>query len=291
MRVGYLGPPGDVREEALLELAGPGADLEAVAFPSVVNCFRAVRAGEVPEVLVPIENSIEGSVNQTLDQLVAGDVPLHIRAEVIQPIRHHLSSRRTLAPAELTRVLSHPHATAQCQHWLRAHAPQAEIVAANSTADAVRTVSGSDEPWAAISTLRAAELYGCERDRPRHRGHRGQHRPASCCSAGSPATAVGPGRFRTSIVCALERDRPGALLAILQEFAMRAVNLTQAGEPPHQDRPRQLHLLHRHRGQPDARSARGRSDHRDRAAGGRGGDVSGLLPGRRRVWLNSPRAR
>ena len=231
MRVGYLGPPGTFAEEALLELAGRDAELEAVAFPSVVNCFRAVRAGEVPEVLVPIENSIEGSVNQTLDQLVAGDVPLHIRAEVIQPIRHHLISKRTLTPADLTRVLSHPHATAQCQHWLRANAPQAEIVAANSTADAVRTVSGSDEPWAAISTLRAAELYGCQVI-ARDIEDTEDNSTRFVLLGREPVAAVGAGRFRTSIVCALERDRPGALLAILQEFAMRAVNLSKLESRP-----------------------------------------------------------
>lgn len=232
MRVGYLGPPGTFAEEALLELAGAAADLEAVAFPSVVDCFHAVRAGEVPEVLVPIENSIEGSVNQTLDQLVAGDVALCIRAEVIQPIRHHLIARRPLAPADLARVLSHPHATAQCQHWLRANAPRAEIVAANSTADAVRTVSGApDEPWAAISTLRAADLYGCvviARDIE----DTDDNSTRFVLLGREPAAAVGPGRFRTSIVCALERDRPGALLAILQEFAMRAVNLTKLESRP-----------------------------------------------------------
>jgi prephenate dehydratase len=231
VRVGYLGPPGTFAEEALLELAGLAAELEAVAFPSVVDCFRAVRAGEVPEVLVPIENSIEGSVNQTLDQLVAGDVALHIRAEVIQPIRHHLIARRPLAPADLTRVLSHPHATAQCQHWLRAHAPGAEIVAANSTADAVRTVSGADERWAAISTLRAADLYGCRVIA--HDIEDTEDNSTRFVLLGrEPAPAVGPGRFRTSIVCALERDRPGALLAILQEFAMRAVNLSKLESRP-----------------------------------------------------------
>ena len=231
MRVGYLGPPGTFAEEALLELAGPAGDLEAVAFPSVVDCFRAVRMGEVPEVLVPIENSIEGSVNQTLDQLVAGDVALHIRAEVIQPIRHHLIARQPLAPADLTRVLSHPHATAQCQHWLRANAPRAEIVAANSTAEAVRTVSGADEPWAAISTLRAADLYGClvmARDIEDIEDNSTRF----VLLGREPAPAVGTGRFRTSIVCALERDRPGALLAILQEFAMRAVNLSKLESRP-----------------------------------------------------------
>ncbi len=231
MRVGYLGPPGTFAEEALLELTGPAANLEAVAFPSVVECFRAVRAGEVPEVLVPIENSIEGSVNQTLDQLVAGDIALRIRAEVVQPIRHHLVGRRVLAPADLTRVLSHPHATAQCQHWLRAHAPGAEIVAANSTADAVRTVSGADEPWAAIGTLRAADLYGCQVI-AQDIEDTDDNSTRFVLLGLEPAPAIGPGRFRTSIVCALERDRPGALLAILQEFAMRAVNLSKLESRP-----------------------------------------------------------
>ena len=82
MRVGYLGPPGTFCEEALLSLRGGDAALEEIPFPTVVDCFRAVREGEVPEALVPIENTIEGSVNQTLDQLAAdGDV--WIRGEVI----------------------------------------------------------------------------------------------------------------------------------------------------------------------------------------------------------------
>ena len=231
MRVGYLGPPGTFAEEALLELSGPAADLEAVAFASVVECFRAVRAGEVPEVLVPIENSIEGSVNQTLDQLVAGDVALRIRAEVVHPVRHHLIAREPLEPRDLTRVLSHPHATAQCQHWLRAHAPDAEIVAANSTADAVRTVSGAAEPWAAIGTLRAADLYGCQVIAQDIEDTE-DNSTRFVLLGREAAPGVGPGRFRTSIVCALERDRPGALLAILQEFAMRAVNLSKLESRP-----------------------------------------------------------
>lgn len=228
MRTGYLGPPGTFAEEALLAL---GTATEAVPFPTVVDCFRAVREGEVPEALVPIENSIEGSVNQTLDQLAAARDELKIRAEVVHPVRHHLIARREIAPSELTRVLSHPHATAQCQAYLRANAPQAEIVAANSTADAVRTVSASDEPWAAIGTLRAADLYGCRVIAPDISDTDGNSTRFVLLGT-EPAPAVGPGRFRTSIICALERDRPGALLAILQEFAMRAVNLSKLESRP-----------------------------------------------------------
>jgi prephenate dehydratase len=190
-----------------------------------------VREGEVPEALVPIENSIEGSVNQTLDQLAAARDELKIRAEVVHPVRHHLIARAEVAPSELTRVLSHPHATAQCQAYLRANAPGAEIVAANSTADAVRTVSAAEEPWAAIGTLRAADLYGCRVIAPDISDTDGNSTRFVLLGT-EAAPAVGPGRFRTSIICALERDRPGALLAILQEFAMRAVNLSKLESRP-----------------------------------------------------------
>jgi len=226
--VGYLGPPGTFAEEALLALGTPG---EAVPFPTVVDCFRAVREGDVPEALVPIENSIEGSVNQTLDQLSAADGELWIRAEVVHPVRHHLIARADAAPGDLTRVLSHPHATAQCQTFLRAHAPGAEIVAANSTAEAVLTVSSSEEPWAAIGTLRAADLYGCRVIAP-DIADTEENNTRFVLLGTQAAPAVGPGRFRTSIICALERDRPGALLAILQEFAMRAVNLSRLESRP-----------------------------------------------------------
>jgi prephenate dehydratase len=226
--VGYLGPPGTFAEEALLAL---GSTAEAVPLASVVECFRAVRGGEVDEVLVPIENSIEGSVNQTLDQLAAADGALRIRAEVVHPVRHHLIARADLEPRRLARVLSHPHATAQCQEFLRASCPDAEIVAANSTAEAVLSVSASDEPWGAIGTLRAADLYGCRVIVPDIEDTEGNSTRFVLLGA-EGAPAVGPGRFRTSIICALERDRPGALLAILQEFAMRAVNLSKLESRP-----------------------------------------------------------
>jgi len=231
VRVGYLGPPGTFAEEALLSLIGPGSGAEPVPFPSVIDCFRAVAAGDVPEALVPIENSIEGSVNQTLDQLSFAEAAIVIRAEVVHPVRHHLISREPIAAEAIERVLSHPHATAQCQHYLRANLPGAEIVAANSTADAVRTVASADGAWAAIGTLRAADIYGC-RVIAADIEDTEDNSTRFILIGRESAPAVGPGRFRTSIVCALERDRPGALLAILQEFALRAVNLSKLESRP-----------------------------------------------------------
>jgi prephenate dehydratase len=230
VRVGYLGPPGTFCEEALLDLMGFGDDLEEVPIATVVDCFGAVRRGEVPMALVPIENTIEGSVNQTLDQLALGGI--HVRGEAILPIRHHLIARQAIDPGDITRVLSHPHATAQCQGFLRARAPRAEIVAANSTADAARIVGAGGEPGsAAISTLRAAELYGCEVI-ARDIADTSDNSTRFVLIGSEPVEAVGPGAFRTSIICAPPRDRPGALLAILQEFAMRAVNLSKLESRP-----------------------------------------------------------
>ena len=233
MRAGYLGPPGTFCEEALLRLAGSGAPLDEVPYPTVIDCFRAVREGEVPQALVPIENTLEGAVPQTLDQL-ASNHGVVIRAEVVLPVRHHLIARDPdLRPGRLERVLSHPHATAQCATWLRANAPQAEITASNSTADAVRIVgSGEAGVAAAIGTLRAAELYGGTPIATDIADAVGDNLTRFVMVGTEPGEATGPGRFRTSIICALDRDRPGALLAILQEFAMRAVNLTRLESRP-----------------------------------------------------------
>ena len=231
MRVGYLGPPGTFAEEALLRLVGPEPEQTLVPFPTVIDCFEAVHSGVVPEALVPIENSIEGSVNQTLDQLAAADGGIAILAQIVQPVRHHLSARHERPLSEITRVFSHPHATAQCTAYLRSELPGVETVATNSTADAVRIVSQSDEPWAAIGTLRAADIYGCavlaaDIEDARDNATR------FILLGREPRQAIGPGGFITSIICVPPRDRPGVLLAILQEFAMRAVNLTKLESRP-----------------------------------------------------------
>lgn len=232
MRVGYLGPPGTFTEEALLTLVGPGADVECVPFATVADCFEAVASGQIPEALVPIENSIEGSVNQTLDQLAFGPQGLVIRAEAIHPIRQHLIARHGVVIDQIERIITHPMVPAQCSVFLRRNLPEVEIVAATSTSEAVRQVLAAPaQCWAAIAPLRAADIYGGEvlaadiEDNP--------HNSTRFVLIGrEPVNATGPGRFRTSIICMLTRDRPGALLAILQEFALRAVNLTKLESRP-----------------------------------------------------------
>ena len=229
--IAYLGPPGTFCEEALIALVGAEAAAREVPKPSITACFEAVSTGEVAQALVPIENAIEGGVTQTLDQLVVHAGGIVIRGEVIHPIRHHLIARPGLALADITRVQSHPHATAQCGHWLTEMLPGAEVAAALSTADAVRTVVQSHEPEAAIGNFRAAEIYGgvvlAEDVADSMENH-----TRFVLVGRDEAEASGDGAFTTSIVCAIPRDRPGALLSILQEFSLRAVNLTRLESRP-----------------------------------------------------------
>lgn len=231
MRVGYLGPPGTFAEEALIALIGDLEAHDAVPLPGVVDTFEAVRSGEVPQALVPIENSIEGSVTQTLDQLAFVKPTLFLQAEVVHRIKHHLVVREGVTMGEVRQVVSHPQATAQCQGFLRRALPGVPLAASHSTAEAVRLVSATDEPWAAIGTLRAADLYGAEVVADDIADVHDNHTRFVLLGQDEVA-AEGPGRFRTSIVCLLDHDRPGALLAILQEFAMRAVNLSRLESRP-----------------------------------------------------------
>ncbi|MCB0873507.1 MAG: prephenate dehydratase [Actinobacteria bacterium] len=232
MKVGYLGPPGTFAEEALLRLFGSAADIEHVPYATVAECFEAVASGEVTDALVPIENSIEGAVNTTLDQLAFGPRGLLIRAEVIHPVRQHLIARPGVGLSDVTAVITHPMAPPQCSRFLRRNLPDVEVQAANSTAEAVRIVAQGDDSRAAIGPLRAADIYGGEvlaadiQDNDRNSTR-------FILIGTEPAEGTtGPGLFRTSLVCTLTRDRPGALLAILQEFAMRAVNLSRLESRP-----------------------------------------------------------
>lgn len=229
-RTGYLGPPGTWAEEALrasTDLSGG----EAVPLPSVHDVIAAVAAGEVDEGLVPMENSLEGSVSATLDVLAFEVEGVRIIREIIHPVRHRLIARRSLPLEEVERVISHPHAHAQCRRFVRARLPQAEIMAANSTAEAVRMVSQSEEKWAAIGSSLAARNYGCVvlaadiEDHPDN-----QTRFVILSRVPAPQDLQQP--YKTSIVCAIERDRPGSLLEILQEFASRDINLTKIESRP-----------------------------------------------------------
>ncbi len=230
-RIGFLGPPGTFTEQALLSRPSPElADADLLAYPTILDVLTATESGEVDLGFVPIENSIEGTVNVTLDTL-AFDTSLLIQHEVVLGIQLNLLAPRGTSISQVTSVLSFPHATAQVRDFLVRELPEARTVAANSTAEAARLVGETSEPGvAAVGTSLAARLYDLEilaadiADHPEN-----ETRFVAVASSGVPLPT---GHDKTTIVCFQQADRPGSLLAILQEFAARAINLTKLESRP-----------------------------------------------------------
>ncbi|HVM39338.1 MAG TPA: prephenate dehydratase [Acidimicrobiia bacterium] len=227
-RIAFLGPPGTFAEEALLTQPDL-ADEEPVPERTVPDVIAAVEEGDADLGIVPIENSIEGSVTVTLDTL-GFDTHLLIQREVVLPISLNLMARPGTKLRDVTTVMSHPHANAQCRGWLAAKLPGVEVEAANSTADAVARVARSRRKGvAAIGTRHAGELHGLDVLAAEIEDHPENQTRFVLVGHGVPAPT---GHDKTSIVIFQRQDRPGSLLAILQEFAARSVNLTKLESRP-----------------------------------------------------------
>ena len=237
MRIGYLGPEGTFTHEAVMDAGGDGHVLEPL--PTVYDTVMAVHEGSVERALVPIENSLEGSVNATLDALAVETDDVRIIGETVHPIRHCLIARVPRELEEIDTVVSHPQASAQCARFIRSRLAGALVVPAASTADAVRRVAQADGPWAALGTRLSAEIYGCEvlragvEDTPEN-----ETRFVWLARTGDEPSAHGP--WKTSIVFwGVGDDAPGWLVRCLSEFAFRGVNLTMI-----ESRPRKQGLGH-----------------------------------------------
>ncbi|MEI2697386.1 MAG: prephenate dehydratase [Microthrixaceae bacterium] len=222
-RVGFLGPIGTFTEQAMLRESDLAA-LESVPYASMTDVLFAVAGGEIDLGVVPVENAIEGTVNATVDTM-AFDVDVAIQRELLEPVSLHLLTLPGADLSRVRRVVSIPVASAQCRTWLRAHLPNVEFVAANSTAEAAETVAKAADPTvAAIANERAASVYGLQiagadiEDHPEN-----TTRFVLVAQEGIPAPT---GHDKTSIVVFQRADRPGSLLAILQEFAARSINLS-----------------------------------------------------------------
>ena len=228
MRVGFLGPHGTFAEEALLTQPDLAAG-EQVPLRTVPQVITAVEGGAVDVGLVPLENSIEGTVTVTLDAL-AFDTDLLIQREVDLPISLHLCARPGTQLAAVRTVVSHPNPLGQCRGWLASKLPEVELVAANSTAEAASQVAAAQRgDLASIGTMFGAELAGLEVLASEIEDHPENETRFVLVGTGVPAAT---GHDKTSIVCFQREDRPGSLLAILQEFAARAINLTKLESRP-----------------------------------------------------------
>ena len=232
VRVGFLGPFGTFTEQAVRSQSDLGSG-ELVAFRSVPDVLDAVDNADVDFGVVPIENSIEGTVNFTQDAL-SFDYNLLIQRELVLDIEHCLMAMPGTSLADITTVLSIPVATAQCHRYLRENVGNAEIHAANSTADAAKTVAANAVAGvAAIAPLNAAALYGLNilaTDIADHEGN--QTRFVVVGKSGVPTPT---GHDITGIVVFQRADEPGSLISILQEFAARRVNITNLLSRPTKD--------------------------------------------------------
>ena len=236
MRVAFLGPAGTFTEEALRASAPDGA--EPVPYPTVYDTVMAVHDGGAERAVVPIENSLEGGVAATLDALATEASDVRIVSELIHPIHHCLITRRAIGLDEITRVISHPQAMSQCEALLRGELAGAERVSSVSTAEAARRVASSEEPWAALSSRLAGDLYGCVvlRESVEDSGDN-ETRFVWLAPAGE---APSEGGNKTSIVFwGFNDESPGALVNVLRELSDREINLTRI-----ESRPRRVGLGH-----------------------------------------------
>ncbi len=230
MRIAYLGPAGTFTEDALGEAFGGG--LEPLRTATIRDAILAVERGEAERALVPFENSIEGSVRSTLDTLAFDAEAVTIVGEHDFAVRAMLIVREPLGLEQVEVVLSHPQPLAQCARFLRESLPAAELRSVESTAAAVKAVSESDAPWAAIGARSAAPIYGCailQEDIQDEANN--VTRFVWIAPAGTEPEAGD--RWKTSLVFAeLGEDHPGALVNALQEFSSREVNLSRIESRP-----------------------------------------------------------
>lgn len=232
---GYLGPEGTFAEAALLASLGatdglpPGVELKPYA--GVAAAIAGVRAGEVSASMVPVENSVEGAVAQTLDLLASGD-PLTVIGEAVLPVTFSLLARPGTTLTDLKRVGTHPHAEAQTRQWFAKNLPGVAVVPTTSTAAAAAALADGTAQWdAAVSANFAAAVYGLAVLAEGVGDNAAAETRFVLVSGPTPPPAAS-GADKTSLVLYIGADHPGALMEILTEFAVRGINLTRIESRP-----------------------------------------------------------
>ena len=221
IKYAYLGPAGTFTEAALLKIAA--SDDQLIAYANVTAALDAVRKGEANKALVPIENSIEGVVARTLDELASGE-PLVITAETTLPVTFSLMTLENKDPKDIKSIATHPHAESQCRSFIAKNYPNAQVIETASTAAAAKGLSKGDYD-AAIGAAIAAKNYQLKIIAEDIGDNTSAvtrfvvvEKPGK-----SPAAT---GKDRTSLAVFIAIDHAGALLEILNEFAKHQVNLS-----------------------------------------------------------------
>ena len=221
IKYAYLGPAGTFTEAALLKIAA--SDDQLIAYANVTAALDAVRKGECSKALVPIENSVEGVVARTLDELASGE-PLVITTETTLPVTFSLMTLENKDPKDIKSIATHPHAESQCRSFIAKNYPNAQVIETASTAAAAKGLNKGDYD-AAIGAAIAAKNYQLKIIAEDIGDNTNAvtrfvvvEKPGK-----SPAAT---GKDRTSLAVFIAIDHAGALLEVLNEFAKHQVNLS-----------------------------------------------------------------
>ncbi len=233
-RLAFFGPAGTFTEEAALKYdAREGLDASLTSMSTITGVYASVQSGMADEGVVPIENSLEGPVPETLDILVHSDDPLFIRDEITIPIDHCLLVKPGTETNDVEAIYAHPQALGQCREFIERCFPKALVEAALSNAAAVEEMM-SKERSAAIGPKRAAELYGAE-VLAQGIQDRSPNLTRFVILAHEDHEATGDDKTSLALAFATE-DRPGLLVASLQEFSEREINLSKIESRPSKER-------------------------------------------------------
>jgi prephenate dehydratase len=233
LTIGYLGPEGTFSEEASAVYQKKVGKAKFIPYSTFHDILIDTDKGKVSEAIVPIENSVEGTIGIVTDTLV-NEVDLLIKQEIVIPIHDYLMAKDKVKLSNITEVISHPQPIDQCKHYLRKNLPKAKIRFAFSTSDAARqvaeagTVKGLEVP-AAIAPKASAVLYGLTiiasniNDYPDN---------STRFIVLGKKDHEKTGKDKTSIVFSIKKDKPGGLHYVLGEFAKRNINLTKIESRP-----------------------------------------------------------
>jgi prephenate dehydratase len=236
-QIGFLGPKGTYSQLAYEKYASSGpSEVSSKAFPKIESLFEALMGSSIQEIIVPVENSIEGSVSTTMDLLVQSS-GIFITNEVIIPIEHSLMTKGPCGLSEITDVISHPQPLGQCRNFLFNQLPNAKIHSAASTATAAEIVDRGEMVFgdqvshtlAVIGHRNLGDIYGLSLIK---KGINDFEENQTRFFVLSKASTEKSGNDKTSVIFSTMKDEPGGLYSVLGAFASRFINLTQISSRP-----------------------------------------------------------
>lgn len=227
IKIGYLGPKGTFSHEALGKYIDDKQGYQSIDFCTIHDAIMAVENGSIDEVIVPMENSIEGAVNETLDLLVS-QTDLKIKDEFVLEIKQNLLVKEGTGSKDIKKILSHPQPIGQCRKYINTNFQNVEVRSVYSTSSAAIEVVNGNKDMAAIGSLKAAEVYGLEVMVPGIQDEDNNHtRFVIISKCDSERT----GNDKTSLAFSTE-DKPGSLYSVLDIFRLWDINMNRIESRP-----------------------------------------------------------